>query len=64
MNITIDLSLCNGYGNCVMEAPAIFDLDERTGMGVVLEESPAEERRALVEAAARTCPVQAIRVQD
>lgn len=64
MHITVDLSLCNGYGNCVMEAPGIFDLDEKTGLVTVLEESPAQERRALTEAAARTCPVQAIQVRD
>ena len=64
MRVILDLGRCNAYGNCVIEAPDVFDIDDATGLAVVLEEHPAEERRAKVEAAARLCPVLAIAVED
>ncbi|GAA4738280.1 hypothetical protein GCM10023350_23050 [Nocardioides endophyticus] len=61
MKISLDRSLCNGYGNCVIEAPELFDLDE-SGIGVVLQEEPDDSMLTLAEAAARICPVIAITV--
>ena len=63
MRVTVDLTKCNAYANCVMEAPEVFDLDDASGLAVVKDESPSEDLRARVEAAARVCPVQAIRVE-
>ncbi|MGY1812288.1 ferredoxin [Blastococcus sp. SYSU D00820] len=60
MKIHLDLSLCNAYGNCVMEAPEEFDLDEDSGKAVLLREEIGEEARARVESAVQVCPVQAI----
>lgn len=62
MKVTVDLGLCNGYGHCVIEAPAYFDLDEETGKAVVLKEDVAEEDRPAVESAVILCPVQAITI--
>lgn len=63
MKVTLDRGICNGYGNCVIEAPEVFDLDD-DGLGVVLDEHPPEDQREAVDAAVRTCPVQAIVVAD
>lgn len=64
MRVTVDLGRCNAYGNCVIEAPDVFDIDDASGLAIVLQESPPEELRAKVQAAAKLCPVLAISVED
>jgi|EndMetStandDraft_6_1072998.scaffolds.fasta_scaffold3168441_1 ferredoxin len=63
MKVILDRDLCNGYGNCVMEAPEAFDLDDG-GIGIVLLESPAPDQEDRVRSAAAMCPVEAIRFED
>ncbi|WGP05940.1 ferredoxin [Bacillus subtilis] len=58
-----DLSLCQGYANCVMAADDYFDIDD-DGLVVLLKTDVPESERARVEEAARTCPVSALRVED
>lgn len=58
-----DLSLCQGYANCVMAAEDYFDIDD-DGLVVLLKTDVPESERARVEEAARTCPVSALRVED
>ncbi|WP_395109684.1 ferredoxin [Actinomadura sp. SCN-SB] len=63
MRATIDLSLCQGYGNCVSAAPEYFDLDD-SGQAVLLKveaATPAEQDR--VREAIPLCPVGAIRLE-
>jgi ferredoxin len=59
VRIEIDWALCDGNGVCAVEAPKVFDLDDDDDL-LVLQESPAEELRGSVEAAARACPKRAI----
>lgn len=61
--VKADLNLCQGYANCVMEAPKFFDISD-DGIVVLLTEKISEEDRAHVEAAARSCPVSALWVED
>lgn len=63
MKVTVELSLCQAYANCVIEAPTVFDLDSVTGKAVVLIPAPSEDRRAEVESAASACPARAISVE-
>lgn len=56
--VEVDDDVCNGYGNCVIAAPAVFDLDPDTNLAVVLENPTADD--AVLEAVA-DCPVRAIR---
>ena len=63
MRVTVDLTRCNGYANCLMEAPEVFELDDDTGLAVVLQDEPAEEKRSEVEAAMRACPMRAIALE-
>jgi ferredoxin len=62
MRIVVDFSLCESNALCVDAAPEIFEVrnDDRL---YVLNENPPEELRAKVEAAARVCPKQAIRIE-
>lgn len=64
MRVTVNLDECLGYGNCVVDAPEVFEIAE-DGMQVhLLQERPPDGLRAMVEAAAVDCPAKAITVAD
>jgi len=62
--MVFDGDLCQGYANCIIEAPEIWDFDEDTDTAVLRQESPDESLRARAEASARGCPAHAIRVEE
>ncbi|WP_078862761.1 ferredoxin [Streptomyces sp. NRRL F-5123] len=62
MRITVDRELCCGSGNCVANAPEVFDQDDAEGLVELLVEEAPESLRAPVERAAHMCPVGAISV--
>jgi len=64
MRIKIDPELCNGYGNCVMTAPDVFDLDNATNGAVVLAGHPTDADRIAVDEAIADCPTRAIRILE
>ena len=64
MQVTVDLSRCQGYANCVGTAPEIFDLDEETGQAVVLVPEPPTDLYEAARAAVAGCPVQAITADE
>jgi ferredoxin len=59
MRIEIDWALCDGNGNCVAEAPEVFDFNDDDTLKV-LDETPGDDQRAAVEGAAAACPKRAI----
>lgn len=61
--VKADLAACQGYANCVIGAEDVFDIDD-DGVVVVLRASIDESDRARVEAAARSCPVNALAVGE
>jgi len=61
LKIEIDRERCIGAGDCVIEAPAVFELDS-FGKAVLLDPASADKDRVL--AAAESCPVDAIKVFD
>jgi ferredoxin len=61
LRITIDRTLCVGFGDCVDAAPAAFALAED---GIVVFVAPEQvTREQLIDACAR-CPVDALTVHD
>ncbi|ONK15203.1 ferredoxin [Streptomyces sp. MP131-18] len=62
LRVETDPVLCAGSGMCALLAPEVFDQDEKEGTVVLIDDRPAEERRAAVLAAAERCPAGAIRV--
>lgn len=64
MRIELDLDACLGYGNCVVEAPEHFDMDDDSNKAVVLVEDPSPQDRTVVEAAVRSCPAAALRLVE
>ena len=64
MRVTVDLSRCQGYANCVGVAPEIFDLDEASGQAEVTNAEPPAELHDAAHQAVAGCPVQAISVEE
>ncbi|QRP43242.1 ferredoxin [Amycolatopsis sp. FDAARGOS 1241] len=63
MRIEADRALCDGLGMCEAMAPDFFEVGD-DGTVVVLDETPGEEHRADLTAAADACPVLALKVRD
>lgn len=64
LTLTLDLHACQGYANCLIEGPALFDFDEDTDKAVVLVAEPGEHLRAQAMAAQHGCPARAILVSE
>ncbi len=64
LKVQIDLTACQGYACCMMEAPKLFDLDDDTGKAVLLTDDPPEDQRSRAENAARACPARAITLEN
>lgn len=62
--IEVDMGLCDAHGDCVVEAPNIFDLGDDDDQVRVLNAQPGDEEWERVERAIRACPVAAIRVVE
>jgi ferredoxin len=63
MKIEIDLDKCQGYAQCVHEAPEIFELNE-SGLAQTLAAGVTSENEKYALAAADLCPMQAISVNN
>ena len=64
MRVRVDWDLCQGHGACKSEAPAVFDVNEKKGLVIVLQESPPEAQRAQVLAAVKYCPTRALSIEE
>ena len=60
MRVVVDLTRCQGYGQCVFMAPGVFAMNGREAL--VYDPQPAEAQREHVLRAAAACPVQALHV--
>ncbi|MEX1181846.1 MAG: ferredoxin [Gemmatimonadota bacterium] len=63
LTMRIDLTLCVGFGDCVTEAGAVFEL---TADGAVRfrDGAPDSTARSLLVAACQSCPVDALSLHD
>lgn len=64
LKVLIDLTACQGYACCMMEAPELFNLDDDSGKAVLLTGDPPEHQRSRALDAARACPARAITVEN
>ena len=62
MHISVDYTLCEGHGQCLLAAPDLFDLPDGAEQVVVLDAEPPESQRDRAVRAAAMCPALAIRV--
>ncbi|MFZ0041833.1 MAG: ferredoxin [Solirubrobacteraceae bacterium] len=64
MRVVVDLNTCQGYANCVVEAPDLFDVDDETGKAVVLLDEFEADVADDAQRAVDNCPVSAITIMD
>lgn len=62
--LVLDLGACQGYANCLIEAPDLFDFDEETDKAKIRKEHPDESLLAQAHAARHGCPARAIRIEE
>ena len=60
MRIEIDREKCCGFGNCVLLAPDLFDLDDQANLAVALVPAVTEPQAAEVQRVINECPTLAI----
>jgi ferredoxin len=63
MKVTIDHVRCAGTGMCESFAPEVFEV-QADGSLVLLTDEPPEGMSRAVRAAAESCPVEAITVEE
>jgi ferredoxin len=63
MKVLVERGKCQGYGNCVIAEPRVFDLDD-DGFVRLLVAEPSPELRAQVKHAVRDCPARALDLED
>jgi len=64
MNVTADLTLCQGHQMCQFEAPTVFGYDDGADKVVLLDDNPPEELREQVLRAVKYCPAMALSLED
>ena len=62
--LAFDRSKCQGYANCIIEAPEIWDFNEDEDIAVLRQQQPGDDLRSKADASARGCPAHAITVED
>jgi ferredoxin len=64
MKVTVDQDACASSGNCVMNAPDLFDQRDEDGVVVLLDASPSAEQAEGARRAAAACPALAIHIEE
>jgi len=64
MKVTVDQNICASSGNCVMNAPEVFDQRDEDGVVVLLNEHPSAEQSEGARRAAAACPSLAIHIEE
>jgi ferredoxin len=63
MRVVVDFDLCESNALCMAAAPEVFEVRDDDFL-YVLDENPPEELRDKVMSAVRSCPKNAISVED
>lgn len=63
MRVVVDFDLCESNAICMGIAPEVFEVRDDDFL-YVLQERPDESLRPKVEQAVRSCPKQAIRIEE
>jgi ferredoxin len=61
--VELDETLCNGFGNCVVAAAEVFDLDPATNVAVITQNPVPDDLGDAVTDAEADCPMRAIRLR-
>lgn len=63
MRIVLDESKCSSLGICEAVAPNFFEIGDSGALNL-LNPTPPEEERALMEEAVASCPTLALSIED
>jgi ferredoxin len=63
MRVIVDRDLCESNGVCEGLAPEVFQINDNDELDI-LQEHPDESLKAKVQDAVRSCPKQALRVEE
>ncbi|MEU4559514.1 ferredoxin [Actinoplanes sp. NPDC023936] len=63
MRVNVDYAKCSGVALCEAEAPDLFEVQDDGTMKQLVERL-GEDRREAAEAAAASCPYQAIKIVE
>ncbi len=64
VHVAVDRDRCCSAGHCVVEAPEVFDQDERDGVVILLDPTPPASLWSAVRSAARQCPSRVITLEQ
>ena len=64
MKVSVDQDICASAGNCVMNAPEVFDQRDEDGVVVLLNPNPTADQAEGARKAAAFCPAMAIQIQE
>jgi ferredoxin len=64
MKVTVEENICASSGNCVMNAPEVFDQRDEDGVVVLLNAHPSAEQAEGARRAAAACPALAIHIEE
>ena len=64
MKVRVEPDRCQGHTLCAMIAPDMFALSDLDGTSSAVREAVPLDQEAEVQEAARSCPEQAIRIED
>jgi ferredoxin len=63
VKVTADYDLCQGHGECTVEAPEVFALSDRDQVQI-LDAAPPDLLADKVRAAVRYCPTHALTLEE
>ena len=63
ITVKVNRESCRGYGNCLLAAPEVFDLDD-DGLVVLLQEQVGEDALGAVQRAIYDCPTDSIVIES
>ena len=64
MKVFVDQDICASAGNCVMNAPDVFDQRDEDGVVVLLNPNPTADQAEGARRAAAFCPAMAIQIEE
>jgi len=63
MRVVVDFSACESNALCVASVPEVFKLDDEDNLVLLMEDAP-EALRQRLQQAVRSCPKQAISLEE
>jgi ferredoxin len=63
IQVHANVRICEGFANCLVAAPDLFDLDDDDKV-IILQGELDDAERARVDEAIRSCPVAALTMAD